>query len=134
MSGRRDLLRKQGETKLCSHCGRPFSWRRKWQRVWPQVRYCGARCRREARRGGGERVEQAILALLGARQGTVCPSEPARTLWPDAWRPRMNDVRAAARRLAHEGRVVWRQHGKPVDPTTARGPIRLARGPRFERG
>ncbi|NCF23002.1 MAG: DUF2256 domain-containing protein [Gammaproteobacteria bacterium] len=35
--------------KNCIVCGRPFSWRRKWSRVWPEVKYCSARCR--ARRG-----------------------------------------------------------------------------------
>ncbi|MDJ0935937.1 MAG: DUF2256 domain-containing protein [Kiloniellales bacterium] len=32
--------------KLCARCGRPFAWRRKWARVWEQVRYCSERCRR----------------------------------------------------------------------------------------
>ncbi|ASP37318.1 hypothetical protein CHH28_00855 [Bacterioplanes sanyensis] len=32
--------------KTCQTCGRPFSWRKKWQNVWQQVRYCSERCRR----------------------------------------------------------------------------------------
>ncbi|MGV7208746.1 DUF2256 domain-containing protein [Oxalobacteraceae bacterium A2-2] len=32
--------------KLCLHCGRPFSWRKKWARDWDQVRYCSERCKR----------------------------------------------------------------------------------------
>ncbi|MGP1254090.1 MAG: DUF2256 domain-containing protein [Kiloniellales bacterium] len=35
--------------KTCATCGRPFAWRKKWERVWPEVRYCSERCRR--RRG-----------------------------------------------------------------------------------
>ncbi|WP_200939927.1 DUF2256 domain-containing protein [Bosea sp. Leaf344] len=35
--------------KPCLHCGRPFAWRRKWERVWDEVRYCSDRCRREAK-------------------------------------------------------------------------------------
>ena len=31
--------------KLCARCGRPFSWRKKWQRDWEQVRYCSDKCR-----------------------------------------------------------------------------------------
>ncbi|WP_439332055.1 DUF2256 domain-containing protein [Paracoccus salsus] len=31
--------------KICLHCARPFTWRRKWARDWDQVRYCSARCR-----------------------------------------------------------------------------------------
>jgi hypothetical protein len=36
-------------SKLCQRCGRPFTWRKKWERDWEQVRYCSERCRREAR-------------------------------------------------------------------------------------
>jgi hypothetical protein len=36
-------------TKTCAACGRPFSWRKKWERVWDDVRYCSDRCRRERR-------------------------------------------------------------------------------------
>lgn len=31
--------------KICACCLRPFSWRRKWERDWPQVKYCSDRCR-----------------------------------------------------------------------------------------
>ncbi|GFZ96875.1 hypothetical protein GCM10011497_29230 [Elstera cyanobacteriorum] len=31
--------------KICAACGRPFAWRKKWARDWPQVRYCSDRCR-----------------------------------------------------------------------------------------
>jgi len=37
--------------KTCAACGRPFAWRRKWARVWDEVRYCSERCRRQ--RGDG---------------------------------------------------------------------------------
>lgn len=32
--------------KTCRHCGRSFSWRKKWERDWPRVVYCSDRCRR----------------------------------------------------------------------------------------
>ncbi len=32
--------------KHCLVCRRPFVWRKKWARVWDQVRYCSERCRR----------------------------------------------------------------------------------------
>ncbi|MGQ3014179.1 MAG: DUF2256 domain-containing protein [Flavobacteriales bacterium] len=31
---------------MCAVCGRPFSWRKKWEKVWSEVRYCSERCRR----------------------------------------------------------------------------------------
>ncbi|GGK36706.1 DUF2256 domain-containing protein [Salinarimonas ramus] len=36
-------------TKTCAACGRPFAWRKKWERVWGEVRYCSDRCRSEGR-------------------------------------------------------------------------------------
>jgi hypothetical protein len=33
--------------KTCTTCGRPFVWRKKWEKVWDEVRYCSERCRRE---------------------------------------------------------------------------------------
>jgi hypothetical protein len=33
-------------TKPCTTCGRPFAWRKKWAKVWEQVKYCSDRCRK----------------------------------------------------------------------------------------
>ena len=33
-------------SKICLVCKRPFVWRKRWERDWEQVRYCGERCRR----------------------------------------------------------------------------------------
>ena len=35
--------------KTCPVCGRPFTWRKKWERDWDNVRYCSERCRRTGR-------------------------------------------------------------------------------------
>lgn len=32
--------------KPCSVCGRPMSWRKKWEKNWEQVKYCSKACRR----------------------------------------------------------------------------------------
>jgi hypothetical protein len=32
--------------KICQSCGKPFIWRKKWEKVWDEVRYCSERCRR----------------------------------------------------------------------------------------
>ena len=67
--------------------------------------------------------------LLAARPegATICPSEAARRVRPDDWRPLMERTRAAARRLVGTGAVVILQRGRPVDPSTAKGPIRVRR-------
>ncbi|MBL7951747.1 MAG: DUF2256 domain-containing protein [Flavobacteriales bacterium] len=31
--------------KVCATCGRPFQWRKKWEKVWNDVKYCSDRCR-----------------------------------------------------------------------------------------
>ena len=32
--------------KICAACGKPFAWRKKWERDWDNVRFCSERCRR----------------------------------------------------------------------------------------
>jgi len=38
-------------SKLCAVCGRPFNWRKKWQAVWNDVKYCSQRCRAQKAKG-----------------------------------------------------------------------------------
>jgi hypothetical protein len=38
--------------KTCATCGRPMVWRRKWARVWDEVRHCSERCRRIRKTAG----------------------------------------------------------------------------------
>jgi hypothetical protein len=72
-------------------------------------------------------LEQRILAMLESRSraSTICPSDVAREASPDEWRPLMEPVRQAARRLMDRGAVEITQHGEVIDPATARGPIRI---------
>ncbi|MGJ8667454.1 MAG: DUF2256 domain-containing protein [Patiriisocius sp.] len=32
--------------KICATCGLSFSWRKKWERNWEEVKYCSERCRK----------------------------------------------------------------------------------------
>jgi hypothetical protein len=40
-------MRKKSDlpTKTCATCNRPFTWRKKWEKVWNEVKYCSDRCR-----------------------------------------------------------------------------------------
>ncbi len=40
-------MRKKADlpSKTCQTCGLPFTWRKKWERDWENVRYCSDRCR-----------------------------------------------------------------------------------------
>ncbi|MCP4865643.1 MAG: DUF2256 domain-containing protein [Alteromonas oceani] len=31
-------------SKICPVCQRPFVWRKKWEKNWPEVKYCSKRC------------------------------------------------------------------------------------------
>jgi hypothetical protein len=35
--------------KDCVACGRPFTWRKKWERDWENVKHCSDACRSGAR-------------------------------------------------------------------------------------
>lgn len=75
-------------------------------------------------------LEQSIRALLAQRAGgaSICPSEAARAVAPEAWRPLMERTRRAARRLVAAGEVEVLQRGRVVrDPSTTSGPIRIRR-------
>lgn len=75
------------------------------------------------------RLQQAILDLLARRRpgATICPSDAARAVSPDDWRPLMDAARGAAQRLVDAGEVDVTQGGEVVDLATARGPVRIRR-------
>jgi hypothetical protein len=118
--------------KACAVCGRRIEWRAKWARDWEHVRYCSDACRGRGVRTVDRDLEQAIVALLDRRAvgATICPSEAARVVAgragdDAAWRALMEPARAAARRLVAAGTVDIVQGGAVVDPSTAKGPIRI---------
>jgi hypothetical protein len=41
----KNKLKSELPHKLCVACGRPFRWRKKWQRDWEYVKFCSDRCR-----------------------------------------------------------------------------------------
>lgn len=75
-------------------------------------------------------IAAAIDGLLARRAAgrTICPSDAARALDPEAWRERMDAVRAVAFAMADRGELEITQRGVVVDGRAARGPIRLRRG------
>ena len=120
-------------SKLCPVCGRLITWRKKWERNWPSIKYCSDACRRSARSASdqsmGDALERAILQLLDrrSRDASICPSEAARLVDPDRWQSLMEPARRAARRLSIAGQIEITRQNKRIDPATLRGPIRLRR-------
>ena len=117
------------DAKTCAACGRTITWRKEWERDGDDVRWCSAACRSRGVTGTDAALESAVLELLEARAAgaTICPSEAARAVGGQDWRPLMEPARAAARRLVAAGDVEVTQGGVVVDPSTARGPLRIRR-------
>lgn len=111
------------ESKVCVTCGRTIEYRKKWAKNWDEVRYCSDGCRKNKVKDDYEAQILELLALRG-RDKTICPSE---ILSDDEKQDKlvMEKVRAAARRLVAKGRIAILQKGQVVEPSTAKGPIRL---------
>ena len=118
-------------SKTCATCGRTMTWRKSWERTWDSVKYCSKGCRAHKPDDTDQALDSAIQALLDSRSrgASICPSEAARAVGGEHWRDLLERSRQAARRLAAQGSVVITQAGHPVDPSTARGPIRIRRSP-----
>jgi hypothetical protein len=130
--------------KLCKACGRPFQWTEQKARDWDVIKYCSDACRGHQSTVTDAALEAAILQLLrdrvatGGTDQTICPSEAAILVGTGEklargrdkatrhdWESLMEPARAAARRLVAAGKILITQQGQPVDPSTAKGPIRL---------
>lgn len=75
-----------------------------------------------------ENVEAAIFELLEAKIApgkSVSPEEVARAVDPEGWRRLLGQVRAIARGLARQGKLVILRHNKPADPGDFKGVYRM---------
>jgi hypothetical protein len=119
--------------KTCASCGRRIQWRSKWARDWDSVKYCSVACRGHGVSEIDLRLEETIATLLSqrAQDATICPSDAARAVSDEnggeGWRELMEPSRRAARRMVARGEIQITQGGSVVDPSTAKGPIRLRR-------
>jgi hypothetical protein len=76
------------------------------------------------------RIEATVRALLRHRDGrTICPSDVARVLGGDQFRPLMDAVRSQVAAMVADGHVRVLQRGQEVDLASAKGPIRIALAP-----
>ncbi len=123
--------------KTCASCGRGIEWRAKWARDWDAVRYCSDACRRRGVTATDQALEASILSLLSAESrgganisATIDSTDAARQIGGDDWLRLREPARRAARRLVAAGEIEIVQSGSVVDPSTAKGPIRLRRVPK----
>lgn len=110
--------------KTCAACGRRMP-----SSAAPEAKWCSRACRKYGVDATDRALEQRIDELLAARARTssICPSEVARSLDADDWHDLMEPARRAARRMVARGEVEITQGGVVVDPSTAKGPIRIRR-------
>ncbi len=119
----------QVPTKDCAVCGRTITWRKKWERDWEAVKYCSDACRRRAKSSSGLDADlETTLRRLLERTRSVEDGVPQRGR-PSGRRrglARPHGTRAVGRapaRAAGEAEIT--QGGRVVDPSTAKGPIRV---------
>jgi hypothetical protein len=66
-SGRHKKYTRQNlPTKMCPVCGLDFAWRKRWEKIWNEVRYCSERCRRKKSAGGGGTKKTGAESGAGA--------------------------------------------------------------------
>lgn len=111
------------QDKICQSCGRTITYRKKWEKNWPEIKYCSDECRRNKNKFD---FKDKILDLLAQRDPgkTICPSE----VLPQEQKQdkvMMEHVRRSARLLADEGKIEKTQKGQAVDPLDFKGAIRL---------
>ncbi|PYY37425.1 hypothetical protein DEJ32_11965 [Curtobacterium sp. MCPF17_046] len=110
--------------RTCASCGRRMP-----DSAGPDTKWCSDACRRHGLDDTDRTLEHTIDALLDARALTssICPSDAARVVGGEDWRDLMEPARRAARRMVARGEVEITQGGNVVDPSTAKGPIRIRR-------
>ncbi|AWH95138.1 DUF3253 domain-containing protein [Dietzia psychralcaliphila] len=76
--------------------------------------------------GTRQRLAATIRTLLRSRgDGSICPSDAARTVGGERWRELMETARGVAVDLSVDGVVVIVQRGEIVSGTDVRGPVRI---------
>ncbi len=116
-------------SKNCQWCYRPFEFRKKWEDVWEQVKFCSDQCRNDSKNKkkilNREQIEAAVMEMTKARSPkSLCPSEVVRQLFED-WRPEMEPARQVCRKLHIEQKIVITQKEVPIKELNFIGPIRI---------
>ena len=72
-------------------------------------------------------IETAILNKIAALEPgkSIEPAEVAKELQPEQWQRMLPKVRAIALSLMRQGKLTITKKGKPIDPASFRGVIRL---------
>ncbi len=69
-----------------------------------------------------------VMLQIAAERGpekSLCPTDVARAVSAEDWRPLLGAVRKVAADLARQGKIEILRKGKPINPDEMRGVIRL---------
>ena len=74
-----------------------------------------------------EAITDTLLRLAAERgpAKSLCPTDVARAVSAEEWRPLLGAVRKVAADLARQGKIEILRKGKPINPDDMRGVIRL---------
>ena len=74
-----------------------------------------------------EAITTAMLQIAAERgpEKSLCPTDVARAVSAEDWRPLLGAVRKVAADLARQGKIEILRKGKPIHPDEMRGVIRL---------
>jgi hypothetical protein len=74
-----------------------------------------------------EAITAALLRITAERgpEKSLCPTDVARAVSTENWRPLLGAVRKVAADLARQGKIEILRKGKPINPDEMRGVIRL---------
>ena len=74
-----------------------------------------------------EAITNAMLRIAAERgpEKSLCPTDVARAVSAENWRPLLGAVRKVAADLARQGKIEILRKGKPISPDEIRGVIRL---------
>ena len=74
-----------------------------------------------------EAITDAMLRIAAERgpEKSLCPTDVARAVSSENWRPLLGAVRKVAADLARQGKIEILRKGTPINPDDMRGVIRL---------
>jgi len=74
-----------------------------------------------------EAITDAMLRIAAERgpEKSLCPTDVARAVSAENWRPLLGAVRKVAADLARDGKIEILRKGKPISPDEIKGVIRL---------
>ena len=94
----RGILKENLPQKVCIACNRPFTWRKKWERCWDEVKTCSKSCnakRREAARPQDPAAEGTGASKVPQPKGPIVMGSPPEVM------SRAATVEAATGRRRH---------------------------------